>query len=171
MFTVTALIIATGGMAVLAGVIAYLDLRDMRIPNWSVLAVLGLFAAAALPVLPWGLSWEVFLWRLGYAVGVFVLGFLLYSVAGGRVGAGDLKLLAALAPFLSADNLLGYALLYLLVSVLGLVLYLAARMIANGRETGFKGIDRRGYFPAGVLLGLAMAALLVLELSDRLAAV
>jgi len=169
MFTDTALIIATGGMVVLALIIAYLDLRDMRIPNWSVLAVLGLFLAAALPLLPWGLPWEVFFWRLGYGVGVFVLGFLLYSVAGGRIGAGDLKLLAALAPFLSANNLLGYALLYLLVSVLGLVLYLAARMLANGRPTGFKGIDRRGYFPAGVLLGIAMAALLVLEFSDRLA--
>ena len=168
MFSDTALTIAAGGMVPLALLIAYFDVRDMRIPNWSVLAVFGLFLLAALPLLPWGLPWDTFGWRLSYGVIIFFAGFLLYTVVGGRVGAGDLKLLAVLVPFLSAGSLFGYALLYLLVSVVGLILYIAIRMIANGRKTGFEGLDRRGYFPAGVLLGIAMAALLCVELSGRL---
>lgn len=168
MFTDQALTIATAGMVPLALIIAYFDLRDMRIPNWGVLAVFALFLVVALPVLPWGLDWETFLWRLGYGVIVFFLGFALYTVVGGRVGAGDLKLLSVLAPYLSVDTLFGFALIYLLVSFGGLILYLGARMAISGRKTGFEGLDRRGYFPAGVLLGISMALLLGFELSARL---
>jgi len=169
MFSDTALILAAGGVLPLMLAIAVLDLRDLRIPNWTILATFGVFLLAALPVLPWGLGWEVFLWRIGYGALAFFLGFALYSVVGGKIGAGDLKLLAAIAPFLSAANLTGFVILYVVLSVVGLMLYLGARMIANGRKTGLKGLDTRGYYPAGVLLGLSLAGLFCLDLADRFA--
>lgn len=170
MFSTTALMIAAGGMVPLSLLISYIDVKHLRIPNWTVLAVFGVFLAAALPLLPWGLDWETFLWRLGYGVIAFFAGFGIYSVMGGKIGAGDLKLLAVLVPFLSAVNFVGFAIIYIGISIVGLILYLAARMITKGRKTGFKGLDTRGYFPAGILLGISMAVLLCLNLSDRLAA-
>lgn len=166
--TDTALTIAAAGMVPLSLLIAYIDLRDLRIPNWAVLAVFGLFLLAALPVLPWGLDVETFLWRLFYGVATFFAGFGIYSIAGGRIGAGDLKLLAVLAPFMSAEILVAFAIVYVLVSLVGLILYLATRMVFAGKPSGMKGIDTRGYFPAGILLGISMAVVLCLNLSDRL---
>lgn len=163
MFSDAALLIATVAMVPLTLLIAYMDMRDLRIPNWSILAVFGVFLATA----SWGLPFDVFLWRLGYGAAAFAAGLLIYSITSGKVGAGDLKLLAALAPFLYAGNILGFALIYVTASVFGLTAYLVARRIANGRATGFKGIDTRGYYPAGVLLGLTMAATLVVNLTAR----
>ena len=41
MFSDAALLIATVAMVPLTLLIAYMDMRDLRIPNWSILAVFG----------------------------------------------------------------------------------------------------------------------------------
>ena len=164
MMSDTALAVAAAGMVPLMLAIAYLDFRHLRIPNWSVLAVLGLFLATG----SWGLPLDLFLWRLLYGVIALVAGFALYSVLSGQIGAGDLKLFAVLVPFLSGANWVDFLILYALLSIAGLLLYFTARKIVAGRTTGYRALDKRGYFPAGILLGLSMSGALLIELGERM---
>ena len=62
-----ALMAATAAMAILMILVTWFDLKQLRIPNWSVLAVLGVFVVTGL----WGLPIDVFAWRL--LAGVIVL--------------------------------------------------------------------------------------------------
>ena len=166
LFNDIALVVAAAGLLPIMVTIAYFDLRDLRIPNWSVLAVLGVFLATG----SWGLPFDVFLWRLLYGVIAFALGFALYSVAAGQVGAGDLKLLAVLVPFIAGASAVPFMLVYALLSIVGLGVYLLAQARLKGRQTGLRALDQRIYFPAGILLGLTMSVLLCAELYGRFAA-
>ena len=83
------------------------------------------------------------------------------------MGAGDLKLIAALAPFLSGANLVDFLLIYIAASVIGLGLFLAARAAIGRRKVGWKALEQGLYFPAGVLLGLSMAVSLLAEAAAR----
>lgn len=163
MFSDPALLLAVALMVPLMLAITVIDVKQLRIPNWAVLAVFGAFLATG----SWGLPLETFLWRLAYAAIVLAAGFALYSVAAGIVGAGDLKLLAALAPFLSGANLGSFLLIYIAASVIGLVLFLIARMLIGRRKVGWKALEQGLYFPAGVLLGVSMAVSLVGEAAGR----
>lgn len=159
-----ALFLAAGLLVPLMGYIAYTDTRDLRIPNWTVLAVLGVFLATG----SWGLPLETFLWRLGYAAVAFGLSLLLYNVAQGGIGAGDLKLLTALVPFLAGTVLLQFLAVYVLISILGTLAFWLARRALKGRETGWKAFDNVVYYPVGVFIGLSVAIVMVYEAVLRL---
>ncbi|MEM1343324.1 MAG: prepilin peptidase [Pseudomonadota bacterium] len=164
MFDDAGLIIVTAVMVPLMLTVAYLDLRYLRIPNWAVLGVVALFLGVGV----WSLPLDVFLWRIAYGVIVLVVGFLLYNVAGSIVGAGDLKLIAALAPFLSGTTIGPYLLTYSLLSIVGLIVRaVVLRFVGRERNTGWQSIDQRGFFPAGLLLGLSIVIQLCAELSQR----
>jgi len=79
--------------------VSWSDMRDMRIPNISVLAL----AAVYLVLGPFLLPFEAWLW--GWAIGAIVLaaGFVL-NIAG-ALGAGDAKFAAAMAPFFTGSDL------------------------------------------------------------------
>ena len=80
---------AVGGLLLIA---VWTDLTSYRIPNWISLAVLGLFPLFAYRI---GLSLNDLLWHgLAFAV-VLAAGLVLF--VWNRLGAGDAKLLAAVA--------------------------------------------------------------------------
>jgi prepilin peptidase CpaA len=166
MLSDTALLLMVLAVVPLMLIITWYDLRFMRIPNWTVLAVFGAFIAIG----SWGLPFDTFLWRLGYGAVTLMAAFALYSIAGLYIGAGDLKLLAALAPLLSANNLVGFIGVYVLLSILGLIVFLMIRRRLKGRKTSWAAFNQRAFFPAGVLLGLSMATTLLFEAGDRLLA-
>jgi len=92
--------------ALLTGVLgwaSFRDIRDRKIPNWTVLAVLAL-------AVPWmalnPVTWD--LWALGAGGLALLISFALYST--GVVGAGDSKLFAAVALFAGMAHLLTLAL-------------------------------------------------------------
>ena len=163
MLSDAALLLAVALMLPLMLAIMVIDLKQLRIPNWAVMGVFGAFLATG----SWGLSLEIFLSRLAYAAIVLLLGFALYSVAKGIVGAGDLKLLAALAPFLSGANLGEFVLIYIAASFVGLALFFVARWFVGRRKIGWKALEQGLYFPAGVLLGVSMALALLGEAAAR----
>lgn len=172
MLALPSLVTALALLVPLMAAIALSDLRRLRIPNRMVLLVFGVFLVTGAPLglagLDWGLPGDVFLWRIGYAVAVLAGAFLLYSVASAKVGGGDLKLIAAMAPFLSGDSLGGFLLIYVVVSLAGLVLHRLIRAGLRGRETGWKALDQSVYFPAGLLLGVALLVQLGFRLWARL---
>lgn len=86
--------------------VAYSDVKSMRIPNPSVAALFGVFALVGLIALPF----EDYLWRYAHLVIALLIGMGLN--AGGLVGAGDAKFIAAAAPFVAVGDLTRIALIF-----------------------------------------------------------
>jgi len=123
------------------------DIRHRRIPNWTVLAVLGLFAPWA--VLSQG-SWV--LWALAAAAISLVVSFALYAM--GLFGAGDSKLFAAVALFAGIGRLGQLAIITALVGGLIAVVSLLAR---PRRAMVMLTMRGKGDFGRGVPYGVAIA--------------
>jgi prepilin peptidase CpaA len=136
-----------GAYAALLLVAAGSDVWRRRIPNWSVLAIAGLFVIG----LPFG--WPVASWAscLGAMVLALAVGFPMFATK--LVGAGDVKLLAAAALFTGLDHMpLLLVSTALVGGALGL-LALTARAYATTLVAA--GWPR---LPPGVPYGLAIAA-------------
>jgi prepilin peptidase CpaA len=90
---------------VLTGILAWAavtDIRERKIPNSAVIAVLGLSLPWLATYLMLG-SFVWVLWAIAGGVIAFVVSFILY--AAGVIGAGDSKLFAAVALFTGLANL------------------------------------------------------------------
>ena len=79
--------------------VAWSDMRAMRIPNMTVLLLLGVYLVVGLIALPF----PVYVWQLVHVVVVLLIGMVLN--AGGAVGAGDAKFAAAAAPYVFVGDL------------------------------------------------------------------
>ncbi|MCL4675536.1 MAG: prepilin peptidase [Pararhodobacter sp.] len=132
----------------IAGFVAWSDLRAMRIPNLSVLALLAVYAVVGLLTLPttvWAWSWLHF-------VVVLVVGFTL-SLTGG-FGAGDAKFAAAMAPFVALGDLRLFLVLFSAVVLAAFVAHRILRAIpAIRRATPNWASWERREFPFGLALG------------------
>jgi prepilin peptidase CpaA len=166
MMETQALIAATAVMAVLMGLAGWFDLKALRIPNWCVLAVVALYIVTGL----WGLPLDVFAWRFLYGVIVLFVGFGLYSISGGHVGGGDIKLIAALTPFIAGKDLLFVLMVFALLSFAGLMLHRFVRATLRDRKTGWAALDQKRFFPAGLLLGGTIMIYLGWQLAGRFTA-
>lgn len=139
------------------------DVRSRRIPNWTVLAIAGLFCAwyfvgrPAVPILS----------SLGGALIVFAGSCALYSF--GIIGAGDSKLATIVALFAGIARLPEYI---LYMSVTGGVLVLCmlaaqpARALVIFQVRGKGGLDRG--VPYGVAIAVAGAMLLLPAVTQQL---
>jgi prepilin peptidase CpaA len=139
-----------GIATLLTAVLAYAavnDVRERKIPNWTVLACLGLFVAWAL-VHP--LNWDF--WALGAGVVAFLITFALYM--GGVIGAGDSKLFAVVALFTGMGQL---AILALATAVIGGLVAIAGFVIKPTRGLVMLKMRGQGDFGRGVPYGVAIA--------------
>ena len=112
MISVPALWVAFAAMLPLMVWAARSDLKTLKIPNVTVLAVLGVYLVTGL----WGLPTDIFVWRLLHGFGVLVIGFVAFSV--GFIGGGDAKMAAALTPFIVPADLGQFLILYGVVTLL-----------------------------------------------------
>lgn len=137
--------------------VAFTDLRDMKITNQAVLVLAGLFVVLGpflMPLPDYGMA----LLRL---VVVLLIGMVLN--AGGAMGAGDAKFIAAAAPYIAPGD--GATLVKLLAAVL-----LAA--VATHRLTRITPLrqlapdwtswTKKRDFPMGLALGGTLALYLIL---------
>ena len=159
----TPLLVALIAMTPLMVYVIWSDLKSLRIPNWCVLAVLGVYVVTGL----WGLPIETFLWRLAYAAGFLVIGFGIFALAGGKVGAGDMKLITVLIPFVSASDVLFVLFVYGLVTLVGLMIHRLIRARLRGRKNGWMAIDQAIYYPVGLVLGVTTLIYLGVQVADR----
>ena len=79
--------------------VSWNDMKFMRIPNKAVLALLLVWFAVGLLVMPF----QLWLWGWAFAAGALAAGFVIN--AAGLVGAGDAKFAAAMAPFFVTADL------------------------------------------------------------------
>ncbi len=138
--------------------VAWSDLREMRIPNVSVLALAGVFLAVGLIALPF----EVYYMRLLQLVIVLLAGFLLTSL--GLVGAGDSKFAAAMAPFIAPGDYLMFLTLFAAVLIGSWITHRGAKAVPAVRRAtpGWVSWDRGKLFPMGVALAGALVVYLAL---------
>ncbi|MGR3709794.1 MAG: prepilin peptidase, partial [Alterinioella nitratireducens] len=108
--------------------VAWSDLREMRIPNVSVLALAGVFLAVGLIALPF----EVYYMRLLQLAIVLLAGFLLTSL--GLVGAGDSKFAAAMAPFIAPGDYLMFLTLFAAVLIGSWITHRGAKAVPAVRR-------------------------------------
>ena len=73
--------------------VAWSDMRFMKIPNPSVLALIAVYVVVGVLVLP------LKIWALGLGLGIATLVVMFIANAAGLIGAGDAKFAAAMAPF------------------------------------------------------------------------
>lgn len=139
-----------GIAALLTAVLAYAsvnDIRERKIPNWTVLTCLALFIGWAL-LHP--LNWD--LWALGAGLVAFLITFGLY--ASGVIGAGDSKLFAAVALFTGMG---GLAILALGTAVIGGLVAIAGFVIRPTRGMVMLKMRGKGHFGRGVPYGVAIS--------------
>jgi prepilin peptidase CpaA len=123
------------------------DIRVRKIPNWTILALLGLFA-------PWALlntgNWV--LWTL--VAGAIALAVSVGLYAAGVVGAGDSKLYAAVALFTGLTELPRVALVTALAGGVIAAISLATR---PNRALIMLTLRGKGDFGRGIPYGVAIA--------------
>lgn len=123
------------------------DIRVRRIPNWTVLAILGLFG-------PWALmstaAWV--LWALAAGAIALAVGFGLYAL--GMVGAGDSKLFAVVALFAGLGHL---PLLSLATALAGGAMAAVSLVARPRRAMVMLALRGKGDFGRGIPYGVAIA--------------
>lgn len=103
--------------------VAWSDMSAMRIPNKTVMLLIGVYALIG----PLALPVQTYLWGWLHLPIILILGFVLH--AAGMVGGGDAKFAAAMAPFILASDAALYC--YLLTSTImaGLIIHRLVRAL------------------------------------------
>jgi prepilin peptidase CpaA len=135
--------------------VAFMDMREMRIPNPSVLALAGVFALLGLFVLPL----DTYLWRLLQLLIMLVAGFL-FSLAR-LMGEGDAKFIAAAAPYVVLQDLGKLALLFSAILLASYGGHFLAKRSALRRLVPNWTSWTHAQFPMGLALGGTLAAYLI----------
>jgi prepilin peptidase CpaA len=132
--------------------VAYSDLRYLRIPNALSLALVLIFLGACLIAPPPDLAL-----RIGLAAATLSIGALAFLA--GLVGAGDVKILAAMLLLVPGAGLLAVPLVFAGALALTLAGVLAWRRLPAMAGTHWAGLIRGPQFPMGVAIGLTGLAL------------
>lgn len=139
--------------------VAFTDMREMRITNQAVIALVIVFLAIGLIALPF----SEYLWRLAQLVIVLLITMLLN--AAGAMGAGDSKFIAAAAPFVPAADV------RVLMPLFAAVLLAAFATHKLAKLTPMRNIaphwaswEQGKKFPMGLALGFCFALYLGLGL-------
>ncbi len=154
--------------------VAFTDLREMKIKNHAVMALVAVFVVVGLFVLPpWStglisgkigplsVALPIYVWQVLQIVIVLLIGIVLN--AAGVMGAGDSKFLAAAAPFVWLQDTM-VLMAILTACLLGafathrLAKYTRLRTIAPHWESW----DRGKKFPMGLTLSGTLAMYLIL---------
>ena len=128
-------------------IVAYNDLKYMKIRNWSVIAMIGIFVVVGLLVLPL----EQFAWRWAGLVVALIAGFLLSTIS--MMGAGDAKFMATAALFVAPEHALRVVIMLALLGPVALILHrLVGSMFAREAFPEWESWQRRREFPWGLPL-------------------
>lgn len=137
--------------------VAWSDMKWMKIPNYAVLALVGVYlliGPLALPLATWAWGWA------SLAL-VLVVGIVLSTVR--LLGGGDAKFMAAMAPFIALGDLSLFLLLLGSVVVVSFIAHRVARQVPaiQGLAPEWESWTRRE-FPLGLALGPSLLFYLLL---------
>lgn len=131
---------------------AWNDLKFMKIPNKSVMALVVIFAVVGLLALPL----QMYLWHWLHLAVVLIIGFVVASA--GLVGAGDAKFAAAMAPFIALSDAGQFLFLFSCVLLAAFATHRLARRIPAvvNALPDWESWHRKKDFPMGLALGAAL---------------
>ncbi len=137
--------------------VAWNDMAHMKIPNKAVIALIVVFLAVGLIVVPLA----EYPWRLLQLAVILAIGFALNM--GGLIGAGDAKFAAAMAPFVPLGDLRLFMVLFAAILLAAVITHrLFKRIPAMRRRTSdWKSWSSRK-FPMGLALGSSLVFYLAL---------
>lgn len=138
--------------------VAWSDMRAMRIPNWCVLALFAVYIVIGLFTLPF----VAYLWGFVGLVVVLLVGFIMNAI--GMIGAGDAKFAAAAAPFVYMAD---FRFVIALFAANILAAFLTHRFTAKTKMTAlapsWDSWERTWEFPMGLSLGGTLAIYMILS--------
>ena len=139
---------------------AITDVKGLRIGNWVSLALVGLFALyVGVGHLDLGTKQLAVLWHVGVALVVLVIGFGIFAF--GAMGAGDIKLMSAVAlwagpglaiPFLVFTSIAGGAMGLIIVTGMLYLKWDGSGSAPNAFSRFVPSWLRRGILPYGVAI-------------------
>ncbi|MCT8161373.1 prepilin peptidase [Pseudoruegeria sp. SHC-113] len=137
--------------------VAYNDMKFMKIPNISVMALLAVFMVVGLIALPF----DQYLTRLLQGVVVLIAGFIISTL--GLVGAGDAKFAAVMAPFVALGDVTRFMILFAMVLLAAFATHRTLRSMSAVRRLadGWASWETRD-FPMGLALGASLIFYLLL---------
>ncbi|WP_373357083.1 prepilin peptidase [Pseudoroseicyclus sp. CXY001] len=139
--------------------VCWSDLRDMKITNRAVLALLAVFVVLG----PVALDLPDYLWRYSHLAVVLAIGILLNAV--GAMGAGDAKFAAAAAPFIALADLRLILLLFAACLLASFVAHRVARATPLRRlAPDWESWESGRRFPMGLPLSATLVFYLALGL-------
>ena len=168
MISTPALWVALAAMIPLMLAAAIQDLRELKISNYIVLGVVGVFIVTGL----WGLPTEIFLWRFGQGVVMLIIGFLVFTT--GVVGGADAKMAAALAPFIVPEDVVAVVVLYAITTFVMLMVLRLVMALNRHEATGWRAIDQqtepamKRKFPMGLIFGVTIVIYLGIYATEGL---
>lgn len=136
----------------------YYDLKQMRIPNKLTLTVVAAFLlVGALFLDPMDLAFRVLAGLI-----VLTIGFILYNF--GRIGGGDIKMLAAGALFVPVADAPVVMMLLAALLIIGLSCVLVARRLVPATVAeNWKAMDRKSSYPMGLSIAVTLIVYLALN--------
>ncbi|WP_424969136.1 A24 family peptidase [Dinoroseobacter sp. S76] len=137
--------------------VAWSDMKFMRIPNWTVLALLAVFALVG----PFVLPLTEYGWRWIHVLVILGIGFVVSALR--LVGAGDAKFAAAMAPYVALHHATLVLVLFAAVLLAAFATHRAARRVPalRGLTPDWESWTRDRDFP----MGLALSGTLLLYLA------
>ena len=137
--------------------VAWSDMKAMRIPNKSVLALALIFVIVA----PFLMPLHTVGWQLVHLVVILLIGIILN--APGLVGAGDAKFAAAAAPYIVLADVRFLIALFAACLLAGFVTHRLARMTPlRNLAPNWESWHRKRDFPMGLPLASALSLYLLL---------
>lgn len=137
-------------------IVAFNDLKFMKIPNWTVLTMVAIFVVLGFLVLPM----ETYLWRFAGLAVTLVAGFLLSAAK--LMGAGDAKFMAAAALFIAPSDAGSVIIVLALMGPIALLLHrLAGRFGLKNALPDWESWQRTRDFPWGLPLTATLLIYLV----------
>lgn len=129
-------------------VVAYYDLKYMRIPNILSIAVVALFGLSLIIIPPNDL-----MMRLIVATAVFFIGLLAFGFR--ILGGGDVKILAALMLLVPVPSLVIFANVLSASLLLGVTFIVMIRQLPEAAQCSYQSISQNVGFPMGISIALA----------------
>lgn len=134
------------------------DMKRMKIPNRSVLAMAAIWPLVGWLAVP---TWTAWFWGFAIMAIVLVALYLLYTT--GTFGAGDAKYAAAMSGMFVGTSIIWFMFLLASCMIGALILHRIARGIPAIRNCtpDWESWTQRRYFPFGVALSLLLVVYLV----------
>ena len=141
---------------------AWSDLKFLKIPNILSILLGLVFVVSGIFLLPL----DEYLWRLLIGVAAVLVGFLIYL--SGLIGGGDIKLFAAMLPFITPNELYAFTFLVSITALSGVAAHRVVGKLGLA-PAGWKSWEGGKKYPLGLSLAGALIFYFLIHIGKAIA--